>query len=423
MFLVIVFLILLCIGLPICFVIGGSSLAWLFAKDMDIILLAQRMFTGMDSFVLLAMPFFVLCGNLMNHSGITKRMIAFAKVCVGHLPGGLSQINVLTSMLFAGVSGSASADTSAVGGVLIPAMVEEGYDADYSAAVTAASSCVGPIIPPSHLMLVYAVQASCSPAYLFVAGVVPGVILGLSQMVLCAYYAKKRGYMAHAAKPTWKAFFVTAKDGLLALMAPVIILGGIAGGICSPTEAGAFAATYCILIGMFVYKELKLKDLPKILLESAKTAGSCFLIISTASFLAWLITAQGIPQLVTSVLGPLSHNWMLLMLGFVIILLFFGTFMDTIAAMIILVPIFLPLAIQAGIHPVHLGLVVVLGMDIGVITPPVGVCLFLACKIAKIKLEPLVKAILPFLAVCIFVLLLIAFIPELTLFLPEFLGV
>lgn len=419
MILVVAFLIFLCLGLPICFVIGGSTTIWLFDREMDLFLLAQRMFTGMDSFVLLAMPFFMLCGTLMNYSGITKRMINFAKVCVGHLPGGLSQINVLASMLFAGVSGSASADTSAIGGVMIPSMVKEGYSPEYSAAVTAASSCVGPIIPPSHLMLVYAVLANCSPAYLFVAGVVPGVLLGVAQMILCAYYAKKRGYMAHVKKATSKEFLATAKDGFMALMAPAIILVGITSGICSPTEAGALAAVYCIILGLFVYKELRIKDLPKILIETAITTGSCFLIIATANFMAWLITSAGIPTVMAQFLAPLTGNWRLLMLGFVLVLLFFGTFMDTIAAMIILVPMFLPLARLAGIGTAHLGLVVVLGMDLGVITPPVGVCLFLACKIAKIKLEPLIKEILPFILVSAAVLVIIALFPGLVTFLPN----
>lgn len=423
MILIITFLGLLCLGLPICFVIGGSSVIWLLTRDMDLFLLAQRMFTGMDSFVLLAMPFFMLCGTLMNYAGITRRMIDFAKVCVGHLPGGLSQINVLASMLFAGVSGSASADTSAIGGVMIPAMVKEGYSPEYSAAVTAASSCVGPIIPPSHLMLVYAVLANCSPAYLFVAGLVPGIFLGVSQMILCAYYAKKRGYMAHVKRASFKQFLTTAKDGFFALLAPIIILVGITSGICSPTEAGALAAMYCFFLGLCIYRELKLKDIPKILIETAITTGSCFLIIATANFLAWLITSAGVPQLMVQFLAPLTSNWMLLMLGFILVLLFFGTFMDTIAAMIILVPIFLPLAEIAGINVAHLGLVVVLGMDLGVITPPVGVCLFLACKIANIKLEPLVKEILPFILISVLVLITIGLVPQLVLFLPELLGV
>lgn len=419
MILVVVFFVLLCLGLPICFVIGGSSVVWLFNRDMDLFLLAQRMFAGMDSFVLLAMPFFMLCGTLMNYSGITRRMIEFAKVCVGHLPGGLSQINVLASMLFAGVSGSASADTSAIGGVMIPSMVKEGYSPEYSAAVTAASSCVGPIIPPSHLMLVYAVLANCSPAYLFVAGIAPGLLLGISQMVLCAYYAKKRNYMSHVKRASLKQFLNTARDGFMALLAPAIILVGITSGFCSPTEAGALAVVYCLFLGLVVYKELRIKDFPKILVETAITTGSCFLIIATANFMAWLITSAGIPQIMAGFLAPLTSNWRLLMMGFILVLLFFGTFMDTIAAMIILVPIFLPLARIAGINPAHLGLVVVLGMDLGVITPPVGVCLFLSCKIANIKLEPLVKEILPFIIVSAAVLVVIGMIPQFVLFLPE----
>lgn len=416
------FVVLLLIGLPVAIVIGLAAVVWLFTAGMDVFLVAQRMFTGLDTFSLLCVPFFVMVGELMNGSGLTDRLIKVAQLIVGHLPGGLAHINVVTSMLFAGVSGSASADTAAVGGVLIPAMIKEGYSPGYSAAVTAASSCIGPIIPPSMLMIFYAITAEESIQTLFCAGMIPGILMGITQMILCAYYAKKEGHKPNNRRATFKEVIAAIKECWLALLAPIVLVGTILGGVCTPTESGAICCLYCFIVGMFVYKNIKLKDMPQMLANAALMTGTCFYIVATASFLAWMLTAQGVSQAIGVALSGLTGNWVLLMTMFILILLFFGTFMESIAAIIILTPIFLPLATAAGISKVHLGLVMVLGMDLAMITPPVGICLFIAMRIAKISLEDLVKSIWPFMLVCFVVLFAIGYFPQLVTFLPKLLG-
>lgn len=417
------FVVLLLIGLPVAVVIGLSAVVWLMTSGMDVFLVAQRMFTGLDTFSLLCVPFFVFVGELMNGSGLTDRLVKVAQLIVGHIPGGLAHINVVTSMLFAGVSGSATADTSAVGGVLIPSMIKEGYSPAYSAAVTAASSCIGPIIPPSMLMVFYSITAEQSVATMFCAGVIPGIVLGLVQMVLCAYYAKKEGHKPYSKRATLKDIWNGLKECCLALLAPIILVGTILGGVCTPTEGGAISCMYCLLVGAFVYKTIKWKDIPRMLKNTALMTGTCFFIVSTASFLAWMLTAQGVSQQIGVMLSALTSHKLLLMTMFCVILLFFGCFMESIAAIIILTPIFLPLAKAAGVDPIQLGLVIVLGMDLAMITPPVGMCLFISMRIANISLETLTKAVWPFIVVSVLVLLLIAYWPGFTMFLPRLLGI
>jgi len=273
------------------------------------------------------------------------------------------------------------------------------------------------------LMVFYAVIADQSIARMFCAGLIPGIALGLIQMVVCAYYAKKDGHKPYSKRARLPDLIACLKDCWLALLAPLLLIGTILGGVCTPTEGGALACFYCFIVGMFIYKTISWKDLPKMLLETALMTGTCFLIVSTASLLAWLLTAQGVSAQIGVMLSGLTEHWMLLMTMFILVLLFFGTFMESIASLIILVPIFLPLAVSAGIDPIHLGLVMVLGMDLAMITPPVGICLFIAMRIANLSLERLTKAVLPFLIVSILVLMLIAYVPELVMFLPRILNI
>jgi len=414
-----IFIFLLIIGVPIVFVLGLTSFSYISISDASSLMIPQRMFVGLDSFVLMAIPFFVLTGGIMNAGGLTTRIVNFCRMIVGYIRGGFALVNVMASMLFAGISGSATADTSAIGSVLIPAMKKDGYDKDFSAAVTAASSCVGPIIPPSIVMVIYGIVAGQSIGALFLGGLIPGILLGLSQMGLCYYYAVKRNYPKLEARISFKNIFKSFFDAIAALIAPIIILGGILSGIFTPTEAGAIAVIYAFIIGFFVYKELKLKDLPRIMIETATTTAAALMIVSTGALFGWVLTYEQIPQMMSELILSISSNKYVILLLINIILLFVGMFMETIASILILTPIFLPIANAAGIDPIHLGVIMVLNLIIGLTTPPVGVCLFIACKIANTTFERLVKAVLPFVAVSIVVLLIVTYFPGTVLYMAN----
>lgn len=412
------------IGIPIVFVIGLTVVIYLYIAGLPFELLAQRMFVGVDKFVLMAVPFFMLAGNLMNAGGLTRRLIRFSNVLIGNIRGGLAYVNVLASMIFAGITGSATADTSSIGSILIPAMKKEGYDVGFSAAITAASSTMGGIIPPSIPFVIYAVTAgNVSVAGLFMGGIIPGFMIGLAQMlVIRFFYKEKCPQPVKIERILLKNIPKEARDAILALIMPLIIIGGILSGIFTPTEASALACVYALVISLFVYKEITIADLPKIILSSGLTTGACFLIVAVAAPFGWILTAEMIPLKIMNFILSVTNNPNIILLLIILVLLFLGTFMETIAAIIVITPVLLPLAQQMGLDPIHFGLIVSLGIYIGLTTPPVGICLYIASSIAEISLETITKSILPFIFTSIIVLLLITYIPQIVLWIPGLLG-
>ena len=411
------------IGIPIAFALGIA--AWtsmLTAGNVPLYLIPQRMFTGVDSFILMAIPFFMLAGELMGSTGILDRLLKFADALVGHIRGGLAHVNIVASMIFAGISGSAVADASALGSVLIPAMREE-YDVDFGTAVTAGASTIGPIIPPSIPMIIYATStAGISIAGLFLSGVIPGIMMGLGMMAIAYFIARKRQYPIRKGHLTSREFLGRLWRVLPALMMPVIVLGGILGGAFTPTEAGAVSVMYAVLVGLFVTRELKLSDIPPALLRAGTTTAIVFLLIATANGVSWLLSTRQVPILISAYLKSISPSPLVFLLVVNLFLLLVGCLMETAAALIMLVPILAPIAASYGIHPLHFGFLVVMNLVIGLLTPPVGVCLFVCCGIANISLERLVRAVWPHLVWQIIVLALVTYFPELALWIPRLFG-
>jgi C4-dicarboxylate transporter DctM subunit len=416
------FFFFLIIGVPVAFVLGLTPLVVLITQgETPLVLVAQRIFTGMDSPILMAVPFFILAGNIMGAGGMTQRLVKFCNILVGPLRGGLAYINVAISMLFAGITGAAVADTSAVGSILIPAMKKEGYDSDFSAAVTATSSTIGPIIPPSIPFIIYGVLGEVSIAALFLAGFVPGILLGLFQMIVIWFYARKRQYPKRSRPPFREAIRVSV-DAFLVLLMPIIILGGILSGIFTPTESACIAVFYALFISLFVYRDIDLRELPGILIRTGATSSLVMLVIGTASIFSWLLASEEIPHWVTDAILSLTHNKILILLLMNILLLVIGTFMETTASLIILTPVLLPLMLKIGVDPLHFGVILVLNLVIGLTTPPVGVCLFVACALGNTTLERLSRAIFPFLLASIAVLIICTYWEGLIMAIPKFFG-
>lgn len=417
LFLFLSFVVLLLLGFPVAFSLGVSSLFYLLVKGVPLSIIPQKMYSGIDSFVLLCIPAFIVAGNLMNTAGITRRIINFSNAIVGHIRGGLALANVAASMIFAGISGTALADTASIGAILIPAMKEEGYDADFSAAVTASSSTVGPIIPPSVPMIIVGTLTGLSVTRLFLAGAIPGVILGFSLMAITYYLSVKRNYPKEE-RLSLRAVFRTFLDASWALGMVVLVLAGILGGIFTPTEASVVAVVYALLVGILVYRELRPSNIPRIVIESVRMTTSVMVLVGLARLFAWIITTERIPQLVAQGILSISTNPFVVILLINAILLFVGCFMETVAALVIFVPVLLPVAMKIGMDPIHFAVMVVLNLVIGLTTPPVGVCLFVAANIARISLGDLVKANIPFLLVLLAVLFLVSYCPPLSLTLP-----
>lgn len=416
-----VFLLCFIIGIPLALVLGMTGMAVIFAMGVPMQLVAQRMFAGIDSFPLMAVPFFILAGDLMNRGGTTARIIAFADSLVGHIRGGLAHANVLASMIFAGISGSAVADTSAIGSIMIPSMEKSGYDVDFSAAVTATSSVIGPIIPPSIIMVIYGVSVNVSVGGLFAAGFIPGILMGIALMIVIYRVSKKRNYPRSEGFSS-KRVAHEFRSSIWALMAPIIILGGILGGVFTPTEAAAVAVIYSFFVGKFVFREIEWRDLPAILFQSGITTGAVLLIISMANVFAWVIAANQIPVKLSSMFLSATSNPYVFLLIVNILLLIVGMFMETGAAIILLAPILAPIAVKLGIHPLHFGFMMVLNLAIGMATPPVGVCLFVSCGITGLSLERVSAASMRFVAALLGVLLLVTYVAPISLFLPKMLG-
>lgn len=413
------FAILVFASVPVGFGLGLSSLAAvLVSGQYPLGVLDQRMFTAMDSFALAAIPFYILAGGLMDGGGMSTRIVRFANSLVGHFRGGLAMVAVVASMFFAGVSGSAVADTAAIGAVLIPAMSKRNYDPDFSAALVASAGIVGPVIPPSIPMVLYGVLAGVSIGRLFIAGVVPGVIIGLSLMAVAYYEAVRHGYPPEP-RVTLREFFTGLTDAVWALMMPVLILGGILSGVFTATEAGVVAVVYAFLVGMFVYRELKWKDLPRILNGAVVGTAVVMLLVATSTLFGWLMTTERIPQMMAEAMTSWTNNKILQLLIINVLLIVAGTFLDVSPALILVVPVLLPLVKTLGIDLVHFGIIVVVNLVIGLITPPVAPTLVVSANIAKISLDRITVAVWKFFIALIIILLLITYIPALSLWLPS----
>lgn len=423
--LVITFFLLLLLHVPVAFCIGlATLLAMLFSIDFTAAAttIAQRMAGGINSFALLAIPFFILSGLLMGQGGIARRLIEFAKVLIGTLPGGLALVNVISSTLFGAISGSAVAATSAIGGFMIPAMNKEGYDKNFNGAVTVAASTTGLLIPPSNILIIYSLASgSVSIAALFIAGYVPGLLLSLSLMVIGAVYAIKNGYPL-AERIPFRAAVTKLFDALPSLLLIVIVIGGIIGGIFTATEASAIAVLYSLILAVAVYREVKPAELPAILLKTAETSAVVMLLIGTSTAMSWMLSYENIPQTISQSLIALSENPLLILLIINLILLIVGAFMDMTPAVLIFTPIFLPVVSEMGISALHFGIMMVLNLCIGLCTPPVGSVLFVGCSIAKTSIVDLIKPLLPMYLAMIATLMLITYIPALSEWLPRYFG-
>ncbi|MBW2306076.1 MAG: TRAP transporter large permease [Deltaproteobacteria bacterium] len=408
-------------NVPIGFALGMASLIVMWVTDLPLITISQKMFSGVDSFPLMAVPFFILAGDLMDAGGISIRIVRFADTLVGHIRGGLAHVAVMASMFFAGISGSSIADTAAVGSILIPAMEKSNYGKAYSASVCAAAGSVGCIIPPSIPMVVYGILGNVSIAALFLGGIIPGLLIGLSLMILAYLIARARGFESGK----WRGFgeiWKGLRHAILALIMPGIIVGGIMGGVFTATESGAIAVVYGLAVGLLVFRKIRLRDLPQVFIRSSITTGMVMMIISTASIFRYLLTIDQVPQKVAEIFLSITNNPYVLFMLINVLLLVVGTFMDTLGALIILAPIFLPVVTGFGVDPVHFGVVVVINLAIGMATPPLGVCLFVACSIAKITVSEITRAVWPFLIVLIVVLFMVTYLPPTTLWIPRLVG-
>jgi len=423
--LLVTFVTLLILNVPISISIGISAfLAMLFTIDFGpaAATVAQRMASGIDSFALLAIPFFILSGLLMGRGGIAHRLIEFAKVLIGMFPGGLAFVNIISCTLFGSISGSAVAATSAVGGFMIPSMEKEGYDRDFSTAITVASSTTGLLIPPSNILIVYSLASGgVSIAALFIAGYLPGLLVALSLMVVCGVYAKLRRYPVGAV-PTFREVIKRTLDALPSLLLIVIVIGGIVGGLFTATEASVIAVLYSLLLSVIVYREVKVAELPEIFTKAVETTAIVMLLIAASTALSWTLSYQNIPQTISDLLLGLSDNPVIVLLTINLILLAVGIFMDMTPALLIFTPIFLPVAVDMGMSPLHFGIMMVLNLCIGLFTPPVGSLLFVGCSIAKTSIANLIRPLLPMYLAMLVVLMLVAFIPAISEFLPRFFG-
>ena len=420
----IVFFVLLIAGMPIAFVLGVTSFVVIVQMGIPGLykLIPSRFYEGMNMFPLMAMPLFILAGDIMNRTGITEQVAGFAYRLVGHLRGGLAHANIVASILFAGLTGSAVADSAALGTMLIPAMEKEGYPRAFAAAVTAASSCIGPIIPPSIIMVLYGSFMGVSIAGMFAGGIVPGLLMGVSLMLISYRIAKKHGYPKAERRATVKEMLLGFKEAFLALLMPAIILGGILGGLFTPTEAAAVAVAYALFIGFFVYRNIKVRNLWGFLTSMTNTTAIVFIILSTASIFSWLLTSEQVPQKVASLVLSITTNRYIVLLIINIILLIVGCFMDLAAALIVLAPVLAPLALKVGVHPLHFGLIMCLNLTIGLTTPPLGACLFTCCSVGNVTLEQITRPVLPLILALIAVLLLITYVPAVCLTIPRLLG-
>ncbi|MDN3519147.1 TRAP transporter large permease [Aquisalimonas lutea] len=418
-----VFIVHVLLGLPLFIALLAAAVAGFLFVDPGMLgrMMPQQFFGGINAFSLMAIPLFILAGNLMNTGGLTERLMGFARLLVGHLRGGVGHVNVVSSVFFAGVNGSAVADTSALGSLLVPAMSKDGYSRAFAAGLTAGSSLIGPIIPPSIFMILYASLTNTSVGDLFLAGVIPGLLLGVAFMGMNAWYAWRTALPKRGTLPGPREFLATAFAALPALMAPFIIVAGIVVGFVTPTEAAALTALYVALCGVGL-GELRLADFWRASVDTARLTAAIFLIIAASSTVSWLLSYAQVPSQFVSVLAPYTDSAVIILLLLSAITFVTGMFMEEISALMLLTPVFSPVAMMAGIDPVHLGIIITLNITIALITPPMGACVFVAAAVSRIEIVALFRTIWPFVLTAVGVLLLLILFPQLTLWLPETLG-
>lgn len=420
-----VFGVLLAINVPIAIAIAISTLATMLVTIDSlpaVTTLAQRMSAGMDSFALLAIPFFIFSGFLMGQGGIARRLIDFAKVLVGQLPGGLAFVNVIACALFGSISGSAVAATSAIGGFMIPAMNKEGYDKNFNTAVTVTASTTGMLIPPSNILIIYSLASGgVSIAALFIAGYLPGILVAVSLMCVCGIYAKRRGYPVGQRESFATAIKKTA-GAIPSLFLVVLVIGGIIGGYFTPTEAGAIAVVYSLVLSMVIYKEIKPNQIPSILTKSVTTTAIVMLLIGASAAMSWLLSYENIPQEISVGLLGITENKIILLLLINVLLLVVGTFMDMTPAVLIFTPIFLPIVETLGISPLHFGIIMILNLSIGLCTPPVGSVLFVGCSVGKTSIAQVIKPLIPLYIAMFIALALVTAFPQISEYLPKAFG-
>lgn len=410
--------------MPIAFVLGVTSLVVIIRIGDPLLLklIPARVYSGIDLFPLMAMPLFILAGDIMNKTGITTRLVTLALRLVGHFRGGLAHANIVASIFFAGLTGSAVADAAALGSLLVPAMEKEGYPRGFAAAIVASASCIGPIIPPSTVMVIYGSFMGVSIAGLFAAGIIPGLLMGLA-LIMCSYrIALKSNYPKDEKRATPRELLNSSKEAFLPLLMPGIIAGGILGGLFTPTEAAGIGVLYSFMLGWGVYRSIKLRDLFELLSNMTRITAVVFVILSTAAIFSWLLTVEQVPQRIAYFILSITSNRYLVLLIINIILLTIGCFMDQTAALIVFAPVLAPLATKVGVHPLHFGMIVCLNLVLGLITPPLGACLFTVCSVGKISLEEVISPIFPLVITLIGILLLITYFPALSMTIPKLLG-
>lgn len=411
---------LLFLGMPVGFSLIMVSVVYLLTSDIGIIFVTQRMISGLNTFPLLAVPFFVMTGIAMNAAGVTERIFNFAKSMVGHITGSLGHVNIMASLLFSGMSGSALADAGGLGQLEIKSMRDGNYDDDFAGGITAASSIIGPLVPPSIPLVIYGVVSGSSIGSLFIAGLVPGVLCALALMVMVYYIAKKRGYAVEERQPM-RMRLSAARKAFLPILTPAIIIGGIFSGVFTPTEAAVVAAIYSLFLGGFVYKTIKLPDLIGIFRETVSTTAVVALMVMGVTLFGYVVAMEQLPKQVAEFFLTFSDSpWMFLLL-INIMLIFLGTFIESLALLLLVVPILVPVAVAFGIDPVHFGVMVMMNLMIGILTPPMGMALFVVSKVGNIPIHILTRGVLPFLVPLFVVLILVAVFPQLTLFLPNLL--
>jgi len=414
------FFVLLLINTPIAFALGTAVVVALtFDSSLPLNSIVTRAFVGVDSFTLLAIPFFIIAGELMNACGITERIVTFSRSLVGHIRGGLAHVTIVSNMFFSGISGSATADASALGSMMIPAMKKNGFDADYAVAVNASASAMGPIIPPSIMMVIYGSIANVSIAQLFMGGFVPGVMVAGGLMIMAYYIATKRDYPAPR-RSELPPFLPSLRNALWALAMPVIILGGIFSGVFTATEAGVVAVTYATMVGTLVYRTLTFELIGKLLIDAAVTTAAAMFLIAMATSFAWLLAWSGFGSTVLDVLGGISSNPTIAVLLIVSLILVLGLFIEGIPILIIFTPVLLPVVHRLGIDPVYFGVILVMSVVIGSVTPPVGILTYICCSIAGLTISQAFRGLVPFCAVLIAVLIAVTVFPELIMAVPNF---
>ncbi|BAK97569.1 putative transporter [Oscillibacter valericigenes Sjm18-20] len=414
---------LLYVPVGFCLALAGVVLMYVMTGDISAATVTQQIIKGVDSFPLMAIPFFVLAGEIMNEGGISSRIVGFAKAFIGHVRGGLGYTSVLASMLFAGISGSAVADTTAVGSIMLPLMESDGYERDESTALIISAGTIGPVIPPSMPMIIYGCCAGVSVAKLFLGGIIPGIIIGFGLMIIWATHCRKNPtvYVKHK-KATWRERGRALRSAIWAILLPVIILGGVLTGVCTATECGVIAVAYALIIGGFVYRELKLKSLLPILVKTAKSTAAVMFVVGTATLAAYYITTAQIPDMLTKGLLAISTNKYVVILMINLLLLLVGCVMDLTPALLILAPILIPVIVELGLDPIWFGVVIVCNLCIGIITPPVGTVLYVGCGLSKLPMMRIVKPSLKYMAIMFVCLMIISYFPNLVMLIPNMIS-